>query len=87
MITQPIPKSTVTGPEAFEVLGIKRSTGYRLIAAGLFPLPVIRLGHQIRIPIAALSRLLENGGVAAFEGLSSEIGAPADDGGSNPEED
>ncbi len=66
----------VTAPEAFEALGIDRSTGYRLIRRGAFPLPVVRVGNQIRIPTAALERLRTTGVAAAFDAPRGETGAP-----------
>ena len=54
-------RSCVTAEEAFACLGIDRTTGYRSIKEGTFPLPVIRVGRLIRVPIAAIRRLLELG--------------------------
>ncbi len=48
----------VSADQAFRCLGIDRTTGYRAIKTGTFPLPVIRVGRTIRIPTAALRRLL-----------------------------
>jgi excisionase family DNA binding protein len=42
--------------EAFEMLGINRSTGYRLIKLG--ELPSIRVGNTIRIPADELREWL-----------------------------
>jgi predicted site-specific integrase-resolvase len=55
--------------QAFRCLGIDRTTGYRAIKTGSFPLPVIRVGRTIRIPTAALRRLLT--GEAPDEDVSS----------------
>ncbi len=52
-------RSCVSADEAFRYLGIDRTTGYRAIKAGNFPLPVIRVGRTIRIPTASLRSLLE----------------------------
>jgi predicted DNA-binding transcriptional regulator AlpA len=48
----------VSAEEAFEQLGIDRTTGYRAIQRGTFPLPTIRVGRVIRVPAAALRHLL-----------------------------
>ena len=48
-----------TADEAFAELGIDRTTGYRAIKDGTFPVPVIRVGRLIRVPTAALRRLLD----------------------------
>lgn len=52
-------RSCVSADEVFRHLAIDRTTGYRAIKAGSFPLPVIRVGRTIRIPMAALRSLLE----------------------------
>jgi excisionase family DNA binding protein len=43
--------------EAAELLGLSRSSIYGLLAAG--ELPVVRLGHQVRVPVAELHRWVE----------------------------
>jgi hypothetical protein len=43
---------------AAEVLGIGRTVAYELVRADRFPTPVIRVGHQIKIPTAYLLDLL-----------------------------
>jgi predicted DNA-binding transcriptional regulator AlpA len=48
----------LTAEEAFAELGIDRSTGYKSIRDGTFPVPIIRVGRIIRVPTAALRRLL-----------------------------
>ena len=52
----------VSAEETFRRLGIDRTTGYRAIRAGTFPLPVIRVGRLIKVPAAALQRLLAEDG-------------------------
>ena len=52
-------QTVISAEEAFRLLGIDRSTGYRAIRDGAFPAPVLRIGRVIRIPTAALSRLLD----------------------------
>ncbi|GAA2655586.1 helix-turn-helix domain-containing protein [Paractinoplanes durhamensis] len=39
---------------AGKFLGISRNTAYRLARHGAFPLPLIRVGAQYRVPTAAL---------------------------------
>lgn len=43
---------------ASSVLGIGRSTGYELIRRGEFPVPVLRTGRHIVVPVAPLLSLL-----------------------------
>ena len=43
---------------AAEVLGIGRTVAYELVRTDRFPTPVIRVGHQIKIPTAYLIDLL-----------------------------
>lgn len=50
--------ATVSASEAFAQLGIDRTTGYRAIQQGTFPLPTIRVGRLIKVPVAPLRRLL-----------------------------
>lgn len=61
MIPDPSTRACVTADEAFAELGIDRTTGYRAIKEGTFPVPVIRVGRLIRVPTAALRRLLDPG--------------------------
>jgi predicted DNA-binding transcriptional regulator AlpA len=49
----------VSAEEAFRHLGIDRTTGYRAIKDGTFPLPVIHVGRLLKVPTAALHRLLD----------------------------
>jgi len=52
-------QTVISAEESFRLLGIDRSTGYKAIRDGTFPAPVLRIGRVIRIPTAALSRLLD----------------------------
>ncbi|WP_423782929.1 excisionase family DNA-binding protein [Ferrimicrobium acidiphilum] len=52
------PKSLLSVDEAAILLETTRSTAYRALSKGTFPLPVIRLGGRLRIPRAAVDRLL-----------------------------
>jgi excisionase family DNA binding protein len=49
--------------EAAKLLGLSRSTVYEMIAAG--ELPSVRLGHSIRVPLAALKDWIEERTVVA----------------------
>lgn len=59
MIPDPAHRACVSADEAFAELGIDRTTGYRAIREGTFPIPVIRIGRLIRVPTLALRRLLD----------------------------
>lgn len=65
MIPDPKDRPVMTADEAFAELGIDRSTGYKAIREGSFPLPVIRIGRVIRIPTAAVRRVLSLDGQGA----------------------
>ena len=58
MLPDPEDRPVLSAEEAFRELGIDRATGYRAIRNGSFPPDVIRIGRSIRIPTAALRRLL-----------------------------
>lgn len=45
-------------PEAARLLGIGRTSAYRLARQGQFPVPVVRIGKQYRVPAAGLLQLL-----------------------------
>lgn len=51
--------------------------GYRSISRGTFPLPVVRVGSQMRVPRAAVDRLLaqasEDGSVAGYPAQLAEL--------------
>lgn len=66
----------VSAEEAFRRLGIDRTTGYRAIKAGTFPLPVIRVGRLIKVPTAALHRLLADSTIGYHRSQESD-GDPA----------
>ena len=57
---------TLDAPEVFRLLGISRNTGYSLIKAGTFPLPIIKAGRRILIPKIAVQNLLETTTVPDF---------------------
>jgi len=52
-------------PTAAAVLGIGRSLAYDLVRTDRWPTPVLRVGKLIRIPTAALRRLLDADTTAA----------------------
>lgn len=52
------PKPLLSVEEAALLLGETRSTLYRAIKAGDFPLPIFRIGQRIRIPRRSVERLL-----------------------------
>ena len=66
---KPVPtdRAVISAEDAFEYLGIDRTTGYRAIKDDRFPIPVIRVGRLIKVPTAPLARMLagENEPVAA----------------------
>jgi hypothetical protein len=49
-------------PTAASVLGISRSTAYDLVRTGEFPIPVLRFGTRIIVPVAGLLTALSVGG-------------------------
>ena len=59
MIPDPRERPVLTAEEAFAELGIDRSTGYKAIRDGTFPVPVLRIGRLIRVPTQPLRRLLQ----------------------------
>ncbi|MFC7547997.1 helix-turn-helix transcriptional regulator [Plantactinospora sp. GCM10030261] len=59
---------TTTLATTASVLGISRSQAYRLAAADRFPLPLIRAGSRIIVPVAALLHLLQPDPAAAGGG-------------------
>ena len=52
------PKPLLSVEEAAILMGETRSTLYRSIKAGTFPLPIFRIGQRIRIPRRSVERLL-----------------------------
>lgn len=58
MLPDPIQQPVVSAEEAFRELGIDRTTGYRSIREGTFPVEILRVGRAIRVPTLALRRLL-----------------------------
>ncbi len=60
VIMLPIPQDrpVISADEAFALLGIDRTTGYRAIKEGTFPVPCIRVGRLLKVPTAPLVRML-----------------------------
>ena len=56
--TSKSPKPLLSVEETAILLGETRSTLYRAIKAGDFPLPIFRIGRRIRIPRRSIERLL-----------------------------
>lgn len=57
-LPDPDARPFLSAEEAFAVFGIDRKTGYRAIKDGSFPVDVVRVGRLIRVPTAAVARLL-----------------------------
>lgn len=49
---------TTDVPTAGRALGMSRTTAYNLVQRGEFPVPVLKLGRQFRVPTADLLALL-----------------------------
>jgi len=61
---------------AAAVLGIGRTLAYELVATGQFPVPVIRAGTRVIVPVAPLLKLLHADDPSAVEaGGATDIGA------------
>jgi excisionase family DNA binding protein len=52
------PRPFVSIEEAALLLGESRSTVYRAVKSGSFPLPVVRIGERLRVPRSAIERLI-----------------------------
>ena len=53
-----VPLVSTNEPNAAGVLGIERTTAYGLARRNEFPVPVIKVGRQLRVSVAALLDLL-----------------------------
>ena len=49
---------TISIESAGRLLGVSRGTAYSLARQQRFPVPVLRVGHKLRVPLAPLLRLL-----------------------------
>jgi len=65
----------LTMSEASDILGISRSTGYRLARRGAFPVPVLRVGRLQRVARHQLNQYL-GGGVAGAPGEPTPAADP-----------
>jgi excisionase family DNA binding protein len=73
------PRPFVSIEEAALLLGESRSTVYRAVKSGSFPLPVVRIGERLRVPRSAIERLIagEVLQIAYQEPAPSEASSPA----------
>lgn len=69
---------TTTLATAASVLGISRSQAYRLAATDEFPVPLIRAGSRIIVPVAALLHLLQPDPAAAGGRLDADAKVSVD---------
>ncbi|MGW3614521.1 helix-turn-helix transcriptional regulator [Micromonospora sp. NPDC005163] len=69
---------TTTLATTASVLGISRSQAYRLAATDQFPIPLIRAGSRIIVPVAALLHLLQPDPDAAGGGLEADAKVSVD---------
>lgn len=53
-------KKTLTVDEAAQLLGVGRSTAYEAVRRG--EIPVVRIGKRLLVPMAALEKMLAEGG-------------------------
>lgn len=44
---------------AGSIFGLSRTQAYEAVSAGRFPVPVIRVGRRVVVPVAPIRRLLE----------------------------
>jgi excisionase family DNA binding protein len=56
-----VAKPLLSVEQAADLLGEARSTLYRAIGSGTFPLPIYRIGSRMKIPRRAVERLVEAG--------------------------
>jgi hypothetical protein len=59
-------------PTAARVLGIGRTLAYELVKVDRWPTTVLRVGKLIRIPTAALIRLVDDSGNAGVSSTGSQ---------------
>jgi excisionase family DNA binding protein len=57
MNEEKIERLLIRPAEAFEIVGVSRSTGYQLISAG--EIPAIKINRSLRIPVAQLRAWVE----------------------------
>jgi excisionase family DNA binding protein len=71
------PKPLLSVEEVAVMLGETRSTLYRAIKAGDFPLPIFRIGRRIRIPRRSVERLLSGLPLTPPEDLQVVLSHPS----------
>ena len=76
----PDERRTVPLRTAFGWLGIGKTLGYRLVRDGRFPVPVLRLGDRLVVPVDPLERLLHS------KAAQSELPPTVDDPVRHPDE-
>ena len=62
--------------QAAAMLGLGRTTAYRLVAEQLWPTPVVRLGRLIKIPTQPLLELLRGAWPPDAIGLEESVSSP-----------
>lgn len=63
----------LTVGQAAQLLGVGRSTLYDGIRSGESNVPVLRIGKQWRVPLAAVERILGGGGMAPVDSRHSKV--------------
>jgi excisionase family DNA binding protein len=64
--------------EVADMIGVSRTTAYDLIAAGT--IPSVRLGNHLRVPAAALEKLIADGMTKGEHGIELTSAAETDAG-------
>lgn len=62
--------------QAAAMLGLGRTTAYRLVAERLWPTPVVRLGRSIKVPTHPLLELLRGAWPPDAIGLEQSMSSP-----------
>ena len=62
--------------QAATMLGVGRTTAYRLVAEQRWPTPVLRLGRVIKIPTQPLLELLHGAWPPEAIGIEESVGSP-----------
>jgi excisionase family DNA binding protein len=68
--------TTVSVEDAGALLGVSRTTAYRLVALGEFPVRVLRVGRKLRVPTALLADALGLGTEEVLELIDSPVARP-----------
>jgi hypothetical protein len=59
MLPDPEREPTMPLADVCRAFGISHNHGCQLVREGRFPVPVLKLGRRLRVPTAAVRRLLE----------------------------